>query len=278
MNYLKRAGDYDGAQNGQAPFLQDTAPADSTNRSVVIGSDPADQEAHARTHALLVAVLEKLETSTPTGQSPVVRSGDWLSALLNGKGNGLLGFLGNSIAVWTAVWTAVSPLLIAVAVWLLKAIPSVPQFSATVWGTLLPSLVLTALAGALASVARLVKRKPARVRFLLGVLYLYSGAMIVYLIHLSLGFLHDNFAGGFLFAFTWVAILSLLRQVGREARAVKREMAAAPVDRPVDPPSGQPKQAGTEKGSAGAGSRDGRSSLRARLSRSRRRGGSGRPL
>lgn len=202
-----------GSQNGQTSSISGTPLEDRTTGKRRDSEGVTEElEAHAKTHAMLAAVLERLDSTGAGTTTPVpgARSNDWVTEFLSGKPSTLLGFVSNLGGAWTVV--------LPVAVALLNVLLMLPPLSSFLM--VVPPLVALLLAGAAAPLAkRFIPRKPARTKFLCGVLVGYSGFTVLYLAWLSLGFLHqDKFANGVLFALSWFAVFSVLRQVAPQVR------------------------------------------------------------
>lgn len=204
--------------NGKTASTSRTTQKDnSTHQTGSLSMVGADQEAHAKTHALLAAILEKMDNNAEARavQAAAGSTQDKLTRLLSGKASGLLGLISN----FGGAWAFVLPLLVA----LLNLLPFLPRLASSTLSTLLPFGVLTAAVLVICPAARkLIPRKSTRGKFLLGVMVCYSAAMLLYMFWMSLGLLRqNNLISGFLLALTWVAIYSILRGLRVEIREMR---------------------------------------------------------
>lgn len=162
-----------------------------------------DQEGHAKTHALLTALIVKLEqtSSDQSGRNqPTV-----YQRFLQSPFSTLAGFVSNLGGAWTVLLTAT--------LMLPRFIPVFPRFANSLSSILIPFGIFTATAVTVAATGRWIKRRPLRIRFLAWMMGGYGLMTMVYLIWLSLGFLHHNtLPSGFLLATCWYGAISIYRK------------------------------------------------------------------
>ena len=175
----------------------------SNQKSISNQQNTSDQEGHTKTHAMLAALFDKLENiplnAPPQNQETVYHR------FLKSPFSALTSIISNFGGAWTVVVTA--------AVLLLKLIPALPQVTNSLTSILLPFGVFTAAALAIASAGRWIRRKAQRVKFLAWMMGIYGFATALYLLWLSLGFLHFNtLPAGFLLATCWFGAISVYRK------------------------------------------------------------------
>ena len=175
-------------------------------------TDDQDQDGHARTHVMLVALLDKLETMEGAPGPPVgTKQSKALSRLLTGTPSGLMGFISNLGGAWAVV--------AAVGAILLKLLPMLPQATNGLFSIVFPFAIFTTAAAAIIAAGRWIKDRPVRVKFLAAVMACYGVATALYLLWISLGFLRFNtLPSGVLLAMCWYGAASILRKIGPEVR------------------------------------------------------------
>jgi len=191
--------------------LQNLPPAPVNGRTAppIVPAPTADQDGHARTHAMLATLSEKIEelsavTPPHGGATPLARFlGNPLSALI--------GFVSDLGGLWTV--------LVTVGVVLLKLKPTLPQAANSLTGILIPFATLTATAVAVAFAGRWIRHKSQRIRFLAWMMGSYSLATAAYLFWLSTGFLHSNtLPSGVLLATCVYGTISILQKTLPDVR------------------------------------------------------------
>ena len=190
-----------------------------TNGKAVAPERPArdpDQEGHARTHAMLAALAERVEALERVQAATKPHEGrshreDRVGQMLNGKFVALFNLTGSTATLL--------PILLGLIVTLSQSLPIIPKGFSGLPGILFPFCILTAAVAAIVSAGRWIGCRSRRIRFLAAVMGCYGLATASYMLWLSLGLLHLNtLPSGFLLAACWYGAFSVLRRSVLEVR------------------------------------------------------------
>ena len=187
-----------------------SVPADGRTIPAKVPISVADQDGHARTHALLTSLARRVE-SLELGQAAHPSSEphqpkDRVSQMLNGKMVALFNLTGST--------TTLLPYLMSLIGVLAGLSPIIPRVFSSLPGLLFPFGILTATSLAIVAAGRWIKRKSRRIKFLAWIMGGYSLATAAYLLWLSAGFLRFNtLPSGVLLATCGFGVISILRNI-----------------------------------------------------------------